>query len=138
VALWELTSQPLPLGLHGVERIEQQGYNDEQHFLSELLVVEASLGEDRFYIGFETSQIFVFNRRETAGLAEQIEYTPYEIEDHDNSPRTSWGRRSPRRTTWNMLKGHRYQELGLQIFTLARFAVPMLEATPHRPAFSYP
>ncbi len=141
VARWELASQPTPVGLHGVERLTCPGYNDEEHYLSSLTVVEARFGDLRFFIGFETARRFALSERERPDLAEQIEYSPYDIDDDvdlDLAPRGD-RRRKKQRPTWHQLATREHDEdLAPQIFALARFAVPMLEAAPSQPSFSYP
>jgi hypothetical protein len=136
VERWALARAESPLGLHRVERLERAAYNDEEFFRSALLVVEASLGDRRFFVGFETARSFALRHRERASLRDQIEYTAWDLEDEEGA-RLRCGTEAPR-PTWAQVFGDPQSELAYQSFALARFAAPMLEASPVDPSFAFP
>jgi len=134
---WALLTQNEPVGLHAVEMLELPGYNDEEHFLATQLVVEASLGKTRFFIGFETKRRFALHENSSESLAEEIEYSSTDLDDAHGWPPRKKARPRP---TWDQVMEFTdtHAALSKQVFALARFAVPMLEAKPAPPSFRYP
>lgn len=55
---WALVTGVSPLRLYGVEHIKSSGYNDEEHFVASLTIVEASYETQLFHIPFQTERRF--------------------------------------------------------------------------------
>jgi hypothetical protein len=134
---WELVQQPLPLGLVSIKHRNDEGYNDEQTYVAELLSVECMWGNDPFVIEFESQRNFIAQDPTLVPLWEQIEYPhiddSWQFAFHaEDSPHCS------SKATWDSLVENGSEDLKRQVHILARYAVSMLEVVPSEPSFRYP